>query len=175
MVLAGLGHSARRGRRRRHHRRREHRPPAQAHRAAGDRLPAIRVVLEASLEVRSSVVFASVIVVLVFLPVFPSRGPRRGILPAAGDELRTRGPGVAAGRAHGDSGVSLILLPRSRLELRDPALLRFLKRAYRAFLPGVVERPWLSAGFLVVIFAATAIAFPFLAKNSCRSSRNTIS
>lgn len=36
----------------------------------GDRIPRIKVIVDASLEVRSSVIFATVIVVLVFLPVF---------------------------------------------------------------------------------------------------------
>src|SRR5438067_1156635 len=39
-------------------------------RASSRPLPAFRVVLNASLEVRSAVVFASLIVILVFLPVF---------------------------------------------------------------------------------------------------------
>ena len=56
---------------------------------------AFEVVLDASLEVRSAVVYASLIVVLVFLPVFLLRRPGRLVLPAAGARLRAGDPGVA--------------------------------------------------------------------------------
>ena len=99
------GDRARRGRRRRHHRRREHRPPAAPDAARGQpgRRPSA-VVLDASLEVRSAVVYAT-----------PDRHrgvpagllPRRAVglvLPAAGARLRAGDARVAAGRADGHAG-----------------------------------------------------------------------
>ena len=69
------GHRARRGRRRCDHRRREHRPAAAAESAGGaSRGRRSPVVFDASLEVRSAVVFGSLIVMLVFLPVFMLEG-----------------------------------------------------------------------------------------------------
>lgn len=63
-------HRAGRGGGRCHHRRREHRPPPAAEPRGGSPRSAFNVVLDASLEVRSAVVYASLIVALVFLPVF---------------------------------------------------------------------------------------------------------
>ena len=73
-------------------------------RAAGRPLSAFRVVLDASLEVRSAVVYASLIVILVFLPVFFLEGLAGLVLPAAGAGLRAGDPGVAAGGPDGDAG-----------------------------------------------------------------------
>ena len=70
----GAGHRARRGRRRRHHRRREHREATAAESAAEHPQSAIKVVLDASMEVRSAVLYGSLIVVVVFLPVFMLEG-----------------------------------------------------------------------------------------------------
>jgi len=62
-----------------------------AERAAGSPEPALRVVLNASLEVRSAVVFASLIVRMLVLPaVFSARGLAGSFLQAAGPELCPR-------------------------------------------------------------------------------------
>ena len=73
-------------------------------RAAAQPRSAFRVVLDASLEVRSAVVYASLIVILVFVPVFFLDGLAGLVLPAAGAGLRAGDPGVAAGGADGDAG-----------------------------------------------------------------------
>ena len=67
--------------------------------ASGHPVPAWRVVLEASLEVRSAVVYATIIVVLVFIPVFFLEGLGGSFLPAACSLVRTRGHRVAGGRS----------------------------------------------------------------------------
>ena len=76
MTLGGHGDRHRRAGRRRDHRRRERRPaPAREHRqAAGRAAPAADVVRDATLEIRTSIVFATIIIVLVFLPIFGLSG-----------------------------------------------------------------------------------------------------
>ena len=59
---------------------------------------AIKVVLDASMEVRSAVLYGSLIVVVVFMPVFMLDRPGRRVLPTAGALLRPRHPGLAARR-----------------------------------------------------------------------------
>ena len=72
--------------------------------AAGNPQPRFQVVLDASLEVRSAVVYASLIVVAgVPAGVLPGRTGRL-VLPAAGTVLRAGDPGVAARGADGHAG-----------------------------------------------------------------------
>ena len=129
---------------------------------AGNPESAFRVVLKASLEVRSAVVFASMIVVLVFVPVFMLEGLAGAFFrPLATSYILA----VAASLVVAITltpALSLILLPRASLEHREPALTRFLKRRYNRVLPKVLDRPRLAVGLLLAIFAVTAVATPFL-------------
>ena len=71
------GDRHRRAGRRRDHRRRERGPAAARERARGrhaEQRPAADVVRDATLEIRTSIVFATVIIVLVFLPIFGLSG-----------------------------------------------------------------------------------------------------
>ena len=73
-------------------------------RAEGAPRSAFDVVLAASMEVRIAVVFATLIVILVFLPVLFLEGLDRDVLPAAGDVVHPGDPGVARGRLDGHPG-----------------------------------------------------------------------
>jgi len=124
--------------------------------------PAFQVVLEASLEVRSAVVYASLIVALVFLPVFLLEGLAGSFFrPLAASYilavLASLGVALTVTPA-----LSLLLLPGATLERREPALVRWLKARYRSLLPGLVGRPRLAVASLAVIFGGAAAAVPHL-------------
>ena len=132
--------------------------------ADGTRSP-FQIVLGASLEVRSAVVYASLIVVLVFVPVFFLDGLSGSffrplatayviailaslvvaltVTPALSYMLLT-------GRIN-SAGVN----PAARWE---PPLTRLLKGIYRKLLPPLVARPWACLIALVAAFALTAFA-----------------
>jgi Cu/Ag efflux pump CusA len=128
-------------------------------RASPKPLPAFRVVLNASLEVRSAVVYASLIVALVFLPVFFLEG-------LAGTFFRPLALSYILAIL-ASLGVALTLTPALCLMLlhgtperkQEAPLVRWLKARYRAVLPGLVRRPKLVIGVLVVAFAATAVVW----------------
>ena len=73
--------------------------------AAGHPRSAFDVVLDASVEVRSAVVYGSLIVILVFIPVFLLEGLAGIVLPAAGPVVRPGHPGLAAGGVDRHPGV----------------------------------------------------------------------
>ena len=66
--------------------------------------PAASVVLDASLEVRSAVVYATFVVLLVFIPVLTLPGDRRSLLRAARPCLYPRAPRLAHHRADRHAG-----------------------------------------------------------------------
>lgn len=123
--------------------------------AAGFPNSAFRVVLDASLEVRSAVVYASFIVILVFVPVFCLTG-------LAGSFFRPLGLSYIL--AIGASllvaltvtpAMSLILLPKSlHRHHSDTRLVRALKERYARTLPGILKRStrtmYIVAGALLI-------------------------
>ena len=85
-----------------------------ATRPEAERLPVLEVVYRASTEIRHSVVFATVIVVLVFLPLFMLEQRRGPAAAAAGVRLRRGVDGIAGRRADGHASAVLVALAERR-------------------------------------------------------------
>lgn len=119
--------------------------------------PAFRVVLEASLEVRSAVVYATVIVVLVFLPVFFLEGlPGAFFRPLAiGYVLAIVASLLVALIV--TPALSLMILPSQKGSTKEPPLSRWLRWPYQRVLPWFTVRPKSAIAFLTVSFAATML------------------
>jgi len=136
-------------------------------------LPAIQVVLQASLEVRSAVVYASLIVILVFVPVF--------FLPGlAGTFFRPLAVSYILAILASlfvaltvTPAMSLVLLPRDGLRRHDAPLVRLLKRLYRQLLVSVVVRPRWVVAALLGMFVLAAAAIPMLAEEFLPSFKET--
>lgn len=102
----------------------------------------VQTVLSASLEVRSSVVYASLLVCLVFLPVLVLDG-------LAGSFFRPLALAYVLSIAASllvaltvTPVLCLLLLPRSlRTEVRDPHWVIWLRTRYRRLLAGLLQRP----------------------------------
>jgi CzcA family heavy metal efflux pump len=123
---------------------------------------AFQIVLDASLEVRSAVVFASFIVMLVFLPIFFLDGLAGTFFrPLAAAYVLAILASLAVALTV-TPAMALILLPGAPDRRRDAPLVRALKEMYRAVLPTIVARPWLVAAALVLAFVLTGVAVPYL-------------
>ncbi|MEQ9065905.1 MAG: efflux RND transporter permease subunit, partial [Gimesia chilikensis] len=103
--------------------------------------PAFRVVLEASLEVRSAIVYATAIIILVFLPIYFLEGlPGSFFRPlAVGYVLAILSSLLVAIIV--TPALSLLLLPRKHLKDHETPLTRWLKIPYRRILPWFAFRP----------------------------------
>lgn len=114
-----------------------------------------RVVLDASLEVRSAVVFATLIVILVFVPIFFLDGLSGSFFRplALAYVLAVLASLVVALTV--TPALSLMLLPGAADRGRDAPLTRWLKKPYRAILPRFVHQPAVAIVTLVLSFAAT--------------------
>lgn len=129
----------------------------------GNPKSAIRVVYEASIEVRSAVVYATLIVVLTLVPVFFLEGLAGSFFrPLAASYILAILASLVVALTV-TPALSLILLPRSSgRQHRESPLTAFLKRLYVRVLPPLVRYPVLIVGFVLLVFAGTSIAVPKL-------------
>ena len=127
-------------------------------RASPRPLSPFRVVLSASLEVRSAVVFASLIVILVFLPVFFLDGLAGSFFRplALAYVLAIVASLLVALKV--TPALSLMLLTGTTEKRRESPVVKVLKSWYAAMLPAIVRRPGGAVAILLVAFAATGVA-----------------
>ena len=125
--------------------------------------PAFRVVLDASLEVRSAVVYASFIVILVFMPVFFMGGLGGTFFMPLGLAYVTAILVSLAVALTVTPAMCLLLLRATASESpREPLLVRALKFVYGKTLAPVLNHRWLTlAGAAFALIGALA-AVPFL-------------
>jgi CzcA family heavy metal efflux pump len=123
--------------------------------ALANPLPRFQVVLNASLEVRSAVVYASVIIVLVFVPVFFLPGLAGTFFkPLALSYILAIAASLAVALTV-TPALCLMLLNVKATQHREAWLARAMKAAYRAVLPLFAKRPWMAVIVLAVAFAFT--------------------
>lgn len=122
---------------------------------------AFQVVLEASLEVRTAVVLASVIVVLVFVPVFFLPGLAGAFFRplALAYVLAIVASMVVALTL--TPALALLLLPRIAGHRSSPLSER-MQSAYGRCLPALTRRPGLAGAIVVVALGGMAASLPFL-------------
>ncbi len=121
--------------------------------------PAFNVVLAASLEVRSAVVFASLIVMLVFLPIFFLEGVSGTFFrPLATAYVLAIGSSLLVALTV-TPALCLLLMPRDGIRHADTSFVRFLKARYRPVLPRLIERPKLAVMTIVVGLTVTGIGY----------------
>jgi len=119
---------------------------------------AFSIVLNASLEVRSAVVYASLIVVLVFMPVFFLDGLSGSFFrPLALAYVVAISASLFVALTV-TPALSYMLLTGRRQHEHDPPLTWLLKRGYRVVLPVFVARPWQCLAALVLAFVVTGVA-----------------
>lgn len=118
-------------------------------------LPA--VILSASLEVRSAVVYATFIVALVFLPVLTLTGLQGSFFaPLAKAYILAILASLAVALTV-TPALSLVFFARGAKDTAAPRLQSFLRALYEKVLRGVARRPWVVFGS-VVIFCGLALS-----------------
>lgn len=124
---------------------------------------AFAVILDACLEVRSAVVYASFIVILVTLPILFLQG-------VPGTFFRPLGFAYIAAILISllvaitvTPALCILLLPGSEGQHeRDAPLVRLLKRGYRRGLAMVLDRPRITVAAAGLLLAASLVVIPFL-------------
>ena len=131
-------------------------------RDGGDTRSAPRIVLEASMEVRGSVVFATGVVALVMFPVLTFSGVQGRIFAPLGWAYLSAVLASLLVALTVTPAMTLLIFGKGRLPHEEPAWVRALKGRYHALLEELMARPkalFLGVGILV---AAALVALPFL-------------
>jgi CzcA family heavy metal efflux pump len=127
-----------------------------------ERLPTIEVVYQASREIRGSVVFATLIVILVFLPLFALESVEGRLLWPIGFAYIIALVASLVVALTVTPALCSILLPRTKSILKghEPRLIRVLKRIYRPSLSFSLDHPWLvlSASALLLVAAGLGVS-----------------
>jgi len=131
-------------------------------RALGNPVGLMQVVLDASMEVRSAVVYATFVVVLVFVPVLTLSGLQGRMFAPLGIAYMSAILASLLVALTVTPALSLILLSRATQRTTEPSFLRMLKRGYTGFLRRLMRWPKLiMAGSLVVFLASLGLLTTF--------------
>ena len=134
-------------------------------RLEGDDTPVAKVIVDASLEVRSSIVYATMIILLSLVPIYLLSG-----LTGTFFRPLVLSYGLAVGASllvalTVTPALSMLLLARAPLKRRDPPLVRWLKRGYAALLAAVIHRPKPAYALVALAVAAGLAAVPALGES----------
>jgi CzcA family heavy metal efflux pump len=123
------------------------------------------VILEASLEVRGPIIYATLIIVASALPVYFLSGLTGAFFKplALSYTLATLASLVVALTV--TPALTLIMLRKSALERRESPLVRWLQGGYQALLARVVNRPRRAYAAVGVVFLAGAATLPLLGQS----------
>ena len=126
--------------------------------------PALRVIYHASLEIRSSIVYATFIVALVFVPLFALTGVEGRLLAPLGLAYITALVASLFVSLTVTPVLASFLLPRMRAMKhdKDGFLVRFLKKWDERFLRKTLRRPWIVIAAAVALFFAAIATLPFV-------------
>ena len=126
------------------------------------RLHPIELVARATMEVRSAILYATIIIVLVFLPLFALPGMEGRLFVPLGIAFIVSTLASLVVSVTVTPVLSFYLLPHMKsLDHGDTKLLAWLKASYRRGLQAVLNRPKaaLAAGAVAVLVAAAAVPF----------------
>jgi CzcA family heavy metal efflux pump len=126
----------------------------------------LAVTLRASLEIRSSITFATFIIMIVFIPLFFLSGVEGRLLAPLGTAYVVSLFASLIIAASVTPVLCSLLLPNSRgvAEGEESTLVRRLKNGYQRILAVVVRRHGLVIGVAVVLFLTTIATIPFMGR-----------
>jgi len=131
-------------------------------RAADNPKSSFEVVLKASVEVRSAVLYGSLIVVLVLIPVFFLPGLSGTFFrPLALSYILAILASLLVALTL-TPALCLIMLPRASLHPKDSPLVNLLKRGYQVVLPCLIRHPNWSILIVVLVLGAAGATIPML-------------
>ena len=127
-------------------------------RAIGNPKTAFQVVIDASLEVRSAVVYATMIVIIVFLPIFFLDGIAGAFFrPLALAYILAILASLLVALVV-TPALSYLLLAGDRGSHSEAPIAGVLRKLYGKVLPALIARPWVALGVIVASFVLSGAA-----------------
>jgi CzcA family heavy metal efflux pump len=135
--------------------------------AEGGRRPVLEVVYLASSEIRGSVVFATIIVMLVFAPLFFLSGVEGRLLQPLGFAYLVALLASLVVALTVTPVLCSYLLPRAKAVLKgeDPTLIRFLKRLYGPVIGWSLRHSLLVMASSAILLAASIASFAWMGRS----------
>lgn len=128
--------------------------------------PSLQVIYEASSEVRNSIVFATIIVVLVFIPLFYLSGIEgRLFIPLGIAYIVSLLSSLLVSLTVTPVLCSFLLGKKDLSAHQDGALVRFLKRADRKLLEKTIDHPKTVMGGAGLLLVGSLFLLPFMGKD----------
>ena len=124
--------------------------------------PALHVVLQASVEVRSAVLYGTLIVIAVFFPVFTLQGLSGAFFKPLAISYVCAILASLLVALTVTPAMALLLLTGKGARATEPRLVTRLKRVYERLLVRIIDRPNVSGAVLVTLLVGTMAAVPFL-------------
>ncbi|MEE9603695.1 MAG: efflux RND transporter permease subunit, partial [Thermoguttaceae bacterium] len=127
---------------------------------------AFLVVYEGSVEVRAAIVFATFIILLVFLPIFFLGGVEGRLLRPLGVAYTVSLFASLVVAVTLTPALCYLLLPGSQAVLKghEPFVVRLLKRSYGVVLGPSLQHPWSVTLPALLLFIAALAAIPFMGR-----------
>jgi CzcA family heavy metal efflux pump len=132
------------------------------HRSQGDGTPAWQVVIEAALEMRSAILFATLIMGAVLLPAFFMEGEAGAFLPAVATAYLLAIVASIIIAVTVTPALGMMLLGNTTRERRESPVARWLSRRYDRLGSRIVPKPGLAFGVFGLFAVAGLVAVPFL-------------
>ncbi|HUO73213.1 MAG TPA: efflux RND transporter permease subunit [Solirubrobacteraceae bacterium] len=134
-------------------------------RARGKRTTPLHLLLAASLEVRTAILYATLINIVAVLPVVFVGGLTGSFFQplAVAYALAVLASMVVALTV--TPALAMVLMPTARLDPKDPPLIGLCKRVYRALLGPAVKRPLAAVATVLTAIVAGALVLPSLGQD----------
>jgi len=127
-----------------------------------DPLPAIQVVFNASIEVRSAVVYATFAVALVFIPILTMSGVAGRLFAPLGIAYILAILASLVVALTVTPALCLVFLGRQNLPAKEPPIVRWSQRKYRKLLLKIEKHPQAIVGIVAALMIAVLLTLPFL-------------